>query len=148
MAIQLNTVTAYRALFLGNALSCVVAAAMLSRLPRFEPLPGAHRASPLAALRDRPFLSYTALSGAMFMQNFVLAMLLPVWVVIHTSAPRWSVSAFVIINTIMVVLFQVRVGKTVQTIRQGGAAFRRAGVIFLVSCSASSCSARGSPCSA
>jgi MFS family permease len=36
----------------------------------------------------------------------------------------------------MVVLFQVRVGKKVQTIRQGGAAFRRAGVIFLVSCSA------------
>jgi hypothetical protein len=33
-------------------------------------------------------------------------------------------------------LFQVRVGKKVQTIRQGGAAFRRAGVIFLVSCSA------------
>jgi MFS family permease len=30
----------------------------------------------------------------------------------------------------------VRVGKTVQTIKQGGAAFRRAGAIFLVSCSA------------
>jgi hypothetical protein len=30
----------------------------------------------------------------------------------------------------------VRVGRTVQTLRQGGAAFRRAGVIFLVSCSA------------
>jgi MFS family permease len=62
--------------------------------------------------------------------------LLPVWVVYHTSAPRWTVSAFVVINTVIVVLFQVRVGKTVQTIRQGGAAFRRAGVIFLVSCSA------------
>jgi MFS family permease len=35
-----------------------------------------------------------------------------------------------------VVLYQVRVGKTVQTLRQGGAAIRRAGVIFLVSCSA------------
>ena len=36
----------------------------------------------------------------------------------------------------MVVLFQVRVGKTVQTIRPGGAGIRRAGVIFLFSCSA------------
>ena len=36
----------------------------------------------------------------------------------------------------MVVLFQVRVGKKVQTIGEGGAAFRRAGVIFLVSCTA------------
>jgi MFS family permease len=136
VAIELNTVNAYRALFLGNALSCLIGAAMLSRLPKYEPLPGAHEESPLAALRDRPFLGYTALSGAMFMQYLVLGLLLPVWVVFHTNAPRWSVSAFVVINTVIVVLFQVRVGKTVQTIRQGGAAFRRAGVIFLVSCSA------------
>ena len=136
VAIELNTVNAYRALLLGNALSCLIGVAVLSLLPKFEPLPGAHEESPLAALRDRPFLGYTALSGAMFMQYLVLGLLLPVWVVFHTNAPRWSVSAFVVINTVIVVLFQVRVGKTVQTIRQGGAAFRRAGVIFLVSCSA------------
>jgi MFS family permease len=135
VAIQLNTVNAYRALFLGNALSCLICVAGLSRLPRFEPLPGAHEESPFAALRDRPFLGYTVLSGAMYMQYFVLGLLLPVWVVFHTNAPRWSVAAFVIINTVMVVLFQVRVGATVQTLRQGGAAIRRAGMIFLVSCS-------------
>lgn len=136
VAIELNTVTAYRALFLGNALSCLIGLAGLSLLPRFEPLPGAREESPFAAVRDRPFLGYAVLSGAMFMQYFVLGLLLPVWVVFHTSAPRWSVSAFVIINTVMVVLFQVRVGKTVQSIGQGGAAIRRAGMIFLVSCSA------------
>jgi len=136
VAIELNTVTAYRALFLGNALSCLAGVAVLSRLPRYEPLPGAHKESPLAAVRDRPFLAYAVLSGAMYMQYLVLILLLPVWVVFHTNAPRWTVSAFVIINTAMVVLFQVRVGKTVQTIRQGGAAYRKAGVIFLVSCSA------------
>jgi MFS family permease len=136
VAIELNTVNAYRALFLGNALSCLIGVAVLTRVPRFEPLPGAHEESPFTALRDRPFLGYTVLSGAMYMQYLVLGLLLPVWVVFHTNAPRWSVSAFMIINTIIVVLFQVRVGKTVQTIGQGGAAFRRAGVIFLVSCSA------------
>jgi MFS family permease len=36
----------------------------------------------------------------------------------------------------MAFLLQVRFGKNVQNVRQGGAAFRRAGVIFLVSCSA------------
>jgi hypothetical protein len=136
VAVELNTVTAYRALFLGNAGSVVVAAAVLSRLPRYEPLPGAREESPLAALRDRAFVAYTVLSGTMYMQYLVLGLLLPVWVVFHTSAPRWSVSAFVVVNTVIVVVFQVRVGKTVQSVRQGGAAFRRAGVIFLVSCSA------------
>ena len=136
VAIELNTVTAYRALFLGNALTCLIGVAVLSRLPKYEPLPGAHEESPFTALRDRPFVAYTVVSGAMYMQYLVLALLLPVWVVFHTNAPRWTVSAFVVVNTIIVVLFQVRVGKTVQTIRQGGAAFRRAGVIFLVSCAA------------
>jgi MFS family permease len=136
VALELNTVTAYRALFLANALTCLIGAAILGRLPKYEPLPGAREESPFTALRDRPFVGYTVLSGAMYTQYFVLIVLLPVWVVYHTSAPRWTVSAFVIINTVIVVLFQVRVGKTVQTIRQGGAAFRRAGVIFLVSCSA------------
>jgi MFS family permease len=136
VAIELNTVDAYRALFLGNALSCLAGVVLLSWLPKFEPLPGAHDVSPFTALRDRPFVAYTLLSGAMYMQYMVLALLLPVWVVFHTDAPRWSVSAFMIINTAMVVLYQVRVGKTVRTIRQGGASYRRAGVIFLISCSA------------
>ncbi|HEY6309222.1 MAG TPA: MFS transporter [Streptosporangiaceae bacterium] len=136
VAIQLNTVNAYRALFLGNAIVTLIGAALLSRLPRSEPLPGAQEESPLAAMKDKAFVGYAVLSGAMSVQYLILAMLLPVWVVFHTNAPRWSVSAFMIINTLMVFLFQVRVGKTVQTLRRGGAAFRRAGVIFLVSCSA------------
>jgi len=129
-------VNAYRALFLGHALACLICIAVLGRLPKFEPLPGAHQESLFTALRDKPFVAYAALSGAMFLQYMVLALLLlPVWVVYHTHAPRWSVSAFVIVNTVIVVLFQVRVGKNVQSIRQGGAALRRAGVIFLFSCS-------------
>ncbi|HEY1626049.1 MAG TPA: MFS transporter [Streptosporangiaceae bacterium] len=136
IAIQLNTVNAYRALFLGNAIASLAGAALLSRLPRYEPLPGAHQVSPLAAIKDKAFVGYTALSGAMTMQGLILAMLMPIWVVFHTNAPRWSVSAFLIINTLIVFLFQVRVGKRVKTLKEGGAAFRRAGVIFLFSCSA------------
>src|SRR3984957_16082705 len=136
IALELNTVTAYRALFLGNALSYLICAALLSLLPKYEPLPGAHAESPLAALKDKAFVGYTLLSGGMFLQYLILAMLLPVWVVFHTHAPRWSTSAFMIINSLMIFLLQVRFGKNVRNIRQGGAAFRRAGVIFLVSCSA------------
>jgi MFS family permease len=136
IAIQLNTVTAYRALFLGNAVCTFIGVVVLSLLPRFEPLPGAREESPLTALRDKAFVGYTVLSGAMNIQGLIFAVLMPVWVVFHTNAPRWTASAMVIINTIIVFLFQVRVGKKVQTVRQGGAAFRRGGAIFLVSCSA------------
>jgi MFS family permease len=79
---------------------------------------------------------YVLHNAAMSLQYFVLMLLLPLWVVDHTAAPRWSVGLYLLINTVMVVLLQVRVGKNVQTIIQGGAALRRAGLIFLISCSA------------
>jgi hypothetical protein len=134
-AVQINTPTAYRALFLLHGITCLADVAALSRLPRFGPLPGAHEGSPLAALKDRPFVAYAVLSGLMFMQYFVPIFLLPLWIVDHTHAPRWSISLIMLINTVLVVLFQVRVGKRVQSLRQGGAALRRAGVVFLFSCS-------------
>jgi MFS family permease len=136
VAVQLSTPTAYRTLFAVNALTLIASWAILNRLPRYEPLPKPDEGPRWAALADRPFVVYTALAGFMFMEYLVTVLLLPLWVVDHTHAPRWSVSLFLLINTVLVVLFQVRVGSKVQTVRQGGTAMRRAGVIFLLSCSA------------
>ena len=41
---------------------------------------------------------------------------------------------FLLINTILVILLQVRVGKRVESVGQGGEALRRSGGLFLVSC--------------
>jgi MFS family permease len=136
VAVQLSTPAAYRTLFAVNALTLIASWAILNRLPRYEPLPKPDEGPRWAALADRPFVVYTALAGFMFMEYLVTVLLLPLWVVDHSHAPRWSVSLFLLINTVLVVLFQVRVGSRVQTVRQGGTAMRRAGVIFLASCSA------------
>lgn len=136
VAVQLSTPTAYRTLFAVNALTLIASWAILKRLPRYEPLPKPDDGPRWTALADRPFVAYTVLAGFMFMEYLVTVLLLPLWVVDHTHAPRWSVSLFLLINTILVVLFQVRVGSRVKTLRQGGTAMRRAGAVFLVSCSA------------
>jgi MFS family permease len=135
-AIQISTPASYRALFVVNAVTLVASWAILKRLPHFEPLPKPDEGPRWAALADRPFAVYTVLAGFMFMEYLVTVLLLPLWVVDHTHAPRWSVSLFLLINTVLVVLFQVRVGSRVKTVRQGGRALRRAGAIFLFSCSA------------
>lgn len=136
VAEQIGTPDAYRSLFLVNALTFLIGVAILRRLPHYAPLPKPADGPRWVAMSDKPFVAYTAINGLMFIQYFVIIFLLPLWVVDHTHAPRWSISLFVLINTILVVLFQVRVGQNVKTLRQGGAALRRAGVIFLVSCSA------------
>jgi hypothetical protein len=70
------------------------------------------------------------------MQYFVMLTPLPLWIIGHTRAPGWTVGALLLLNTFIVIACQVRVGRNVTTIGQGGTALRRAGLLFLVSCSA------------
>jgi MFS family permease len=136
VAVAIGTAQAYRSLIIGNALTFVCTWAVLGRLPRYEPLPKPEgHNKPWIALTDRPFVSFMMLDAAISMQFSVIMLPLPLWVVGHTHAPRWIVPTFLVINTALVVLLQVRVGRNVDTVRRGGAALRRSGVIFLVSCS-------------
>jgi MFS family permease len=136
VAVELGTANAYRALFAGNAIAILATWTILRRLPRYEPLPKPPAGPRWVALADGPFVAYAALGGLMYVQFFVPSLLLPLWIVDHTHAPRWTVALIVLLNTAMVVLFQVRISQGVQTLRDGGRALRKAGVLFLVSCSA------------
>lgn len=136
IAVQINTANAYRSLFAGNAVAILASWAILRRLPRYEPLPKPSAGPRWGALTDGPFVAYTALGGFMFIQFFVTSLLLPLWIVDHTHAPRWSIALLVLLNTALIVLLQVRVSQRVQTLLEGGLALRKAGVMFLVSCCA------------
>jgi MFS family permease len=136
VAVALGTAGAYRTLIVANAVTFLAAWLVLGRLPHYEPLPKPKgQLTRWIALRDKPFLVYTILAGVLSMQFWVIIRPLPLWVVDHTDAPHWIVPYFLVINTILVVLFQARVGRNVDTVRRGGAALRTSGVIFLVSCS-------------
>lgn len=143
IGITVDTATGYRTLLILNAASFVVSYVLLLRLPNYEPLPrpeeeegeGAPR---WIALRDRAFVAYSLVAGTMAIQNFVLEMMIPLWVVAYTVAPGWSVTAAFLINTVLVVLLQVRLGNKVQTLRQGGGALRQAGLAILLGCLAMS----------
>jgi MFS family permease len=133
-AIQFNTPTAYRVMIIGNALSFVLSALILRRLPHLEPLSRPERESRWGAARDLPFNAWAIINGLMSIHYSVLLIPLPLWIVGHTHAPRWSVACGLLINTVICVCFQVRVGGRVRTMAQGAAAYRTAGLLFLVSC--------------
>lgn len=136
IAVQINTANAYRSLFAGNAVAILASLTILRRLPRYQPLPKPPAGPRWGVLTDRPFVAYAALGSLMSIQFFVPSLLLPLWIVDHTHAPRWTIALVVLINTVLIVLFQVRVGQRVQTLLDGGLALRKAGILFLVSCSA------------
>jgi Major Facilitator Superfamily len=139
-AVQVGTLPAYRLLVIGNAIAFAACAAILVTLPPVAPGPVVHGRRRIA-LRDRPYLSLTALDGVMAIQFKVLTVAIPLWLVAATTAPRWLVAGTMLVNTVIVIALQVRASRTVDSPEAGGGAYRRAGVAFLVSCSLISLSA-------
>ena len=134
LALTLHTLAAYQVLFLANAATFLIGAWVCARLPHFAPLPAPPGTRRGVALRDKPFIAYTVLNGVMSLQYAVITFALPLWIATETNAPRWMVGAVLIVNTIGVVALQVWVGRKVKTVRQGAAAMRVAGLVFLVAC--------------
>ncbi|WP_433224568.1 MFS transporter [Microtetraspora malaysiensis] len=139
-AVQVGSLPAYQLLVIGNAIAFAASAAILVILPPVTPEPtgGGPR---WIALRDRPYLLITALDGLMAVQFKVLTVAVPLWLVEATTAPRWLVSGAMVINTVIVIVFQVRASRDIDSPAAGGRAYRRAGVAFLAACSLISLSA-------
>ncbi|MFD0350367.1 MFS transporter [Kitasatospora aburaviensis] len=123
LGLAVGTVGAYQLLVLANALSFAVTAALVSRTrePRSAPgrvaagAPAGPAAAPAPTAgpaprpwRDRGYLRFVLLDIPMNLDDSVLAVGLPLWLVDHTTAPHALVPAFLVLNTVLVVLLQLR----------------------------------------
>ncbi len=180
LALQADTRGAYTAVILANAVSFLVVAGMLTRIPvpaaaavpgadpvpAADPAPGAgvpgadvpgaglpatgapaaagpapDRAAPAgpapvrrSALRDLPFLAVTALNALLTLQFAVLNIGIPLWVVRETHAPRAVVAAGMILNTVLVIAFQVRATRATRDLRSAARACRSSGLLLAAAC--------------
>jgi hypothetical protein len=127
-----GTTNAYRALILANALSFILAAALVWRTrepvghglvvaqsdgsttdgPPYSPSPW----------RDRGYLLFVLLDIPMNLDDSILNVGLPLWLVHHTSAPPAVVPAFLVVNTVLVVVLQLGVSARAQGPRRAAAA--------------------------
>ncbi|MEE4590163.1 MULTISPECIES: MFS transporter [Streptomyces violaceusniger group] len=140
-----GTVTVYRWLLIGDALSFLASAlftlgcaeppsatriAGTSTPAPSEPTPGDTAPSDSAPApekttaptpwRDRRYLTYTASEAVLFLDDSVFKIGLPLWAVTATSAPHQLVPLLLVLNNVLVVLFQVpfaRFGATPNTAR-------------------------------
>ncbi|MBT0773324.1 MFS transporter [Kineosporia sp. J2-2] len=133
VALQLDNRPGYLTVIVINGLTFFVSAAVLALLPAYPPVPAPPGAAPGRArvTGNRPFLAVTLLNAVMTLQYPVLTVALPLWISEHTDAPRAMVSAVLVVNTVLVVLLQVRVGQSVTDGRAAVRAMRTAGFVFL-----------------
>ena len=134
IALGINTKSVYQGMLLANALTFILSSLVFLKLPFIAPT--VEKSEPLSfeALRDRRFLGATVLNGLMSLHFVLQGVAIPLWIVNETNAPRWWVSVIMVINTIGVVLFQIRVSRGSGDIAVGALQFRRAGFAVALAC--------------
>ncbi|MFJ2373361.1 MFS transporter [Streptomyces sp. NPDC087769] len=159
IGLAVGTTGAYRVLILGNALSFVVAAVLVWRTG--EPSGSAVEvarpggAAPAARgegkgvvrgggpWRDRGYLRFVLLDIPMNLDDSILAVGLPLWLVNRTSAPHALVPAFLVINTVLVVVLQLSVSKRAEGPHRAARAVLLYGVLMLACCGFLAVATRG-----
>ncbi|MEU8224282.1 MFS transporter [Kribbella sp. NPDC048915] len=132
-ALHFDTGTAYRLMFVLDAVLSSVAAFVVLAIPRVAPQPHEGGGPVWVALRDRGYLAVAALNAGMSIHYAVLDVAIPLWVVDHTDAPRWTVALLLIINTVVVALFQVRSSRGIADPTTAARATRTAGLLLMAS---------------
>jgi len=85
-------------------------------------------------LRDRPFLAVSLLSGLLTAHGVLYLTVMPLWILTHTDAPKTVIAALVLLNTVLIVLLQVRVSRGADTAAGAARASRRGGLLIAVFC--------------
>ncbi|MFI6490378.1 MFS transporter [Streptomyces sp. NPDC050564] len=147
LALHAGTRAAYLGVFALDAVSFLLCAALLLRLPS---VPAAapvavRRGQGLGVLRDRPYVLVTFLNTVLLLRMPLLSLGIPLWITERTEAPAWLVSALFVLNTGAVMGFQVRMARGVTGLATATRAIRRSGWVMLASCAVFALSSGASP---
>jgi hypothetical protein len=115
VVIGINSRSAYVALVMLNAATFLGYAALLARPPRLAWPPRGERGVRLTVLRDRPYMTLAGLMGVLALCWGMLSSGVPLWIVFHTHAPRSIAALIVLVNSLAIAAFQVRVTRGISS---------------------------------
>lgn len=137
LALATGSLDVIRAIPLLTAAVLLVNGLLISRLPAAgrrtaeeaqRPEPGSR------ALRNRRFVLLSGLNGLMAVDQVLLSVVFPLWLVSRTDAPHAVLAWLYGTNTVLVVLLQVRASRGAETVAGASRSARVAGVAALGAC--------------
>ncbi len=135
LVLAVDTIWAYRLMVWFIAVVFLVTAGFVRRLPRLpEVTRTAEPMSRLAVLRDRPFMTVALLSGLLTAHQTLYLTVMPLWILTHTDAPKTIIAGLVLLNTVLIVLFQVRASRGADDAPGAARASRRGAVLIALFC--------------
>lgn len=85
-------------------------------------------------LRDRTYLTVVGLNSIVAMQFGMTSVGVPLWIVTRTEAPAVVVSVLLVLNTVIVALFQVRAARGTHDVAVAGRTVRRGSLLLAAGC--------------
>jgi len=137
VVIAIGTRPAFLAIVLGDALTFVLAGFLLAKVPLMAdrtPTRRTVRGWP-TSLRQGRFLTVAALHAVLVLHIPLLAIGIPLWATQHTTAPPLIVGPLIVLNTILVILLQIRFSRGTES-RAGGVRALRLASVSLAGCAA------------
>ncbi|BCY13098.1 MFS transporter [Actinoplanes sp. L3-i22] len=131
----IHTPSAYVVIPLLDAVTFLLAAALLTRVPPVAPQVTPAGGPRLVALRDRPFLAFAALDGLLSSTyNDLFSIGLPLWLATGAHAPLWLISVALVLNTAGCVLLQVRMAGGIDGLPAARRVALRGTTVIALSC--------------
>lgn len=132
--ISIATQPAYLALLALNAGTYLVYAALVVTVPRVSVPVKAKERGGLRVVRDAPYMSLAGLMGVLALCWAMLSSGLPLWVTLHTHAPRSISAVVVLISSVGIAAFQVRVSRGITAPRAAATGTLLSGCALAASC--------------
>jgi MFS family permease len=133
VVLAVGTTSSYRWALAFNAVTFTVAGLLTVLLPSVPPQ-SARPGPRLEVMRDRPYLTFVVLDGLLSMHYLLLDVVLPLWVMHHTRAPRWMIAVILLVNTVSVVLLQVRAARGMDEPKAAARASRSGALCLGIAC--------------
>ena len=134
LALVVNTANGYRIAILLNACSFLIGALIYRTVPYFAPTLREREKFDWTIFKDSRYIAATMMAAITNIQFAVQNIGIPIWIVKYTNAPRWWVSALLIVNTVSVVLFQGKVSKRSKPLKDSANQYLFSGILLAWAC--------------
>jgi MFS family permease len=139
IGLAVGTRDAYGALILLDAFSFIVCSLLVRRV-RIDAKPRVQNSAPADVVsaanpwRDPGYLTFVFLDIFMTTDDPILSVGLPLWLITRTSAPHALIPAFLALNTVLVVVLQMRISAATRGPLDATTAVARYGAIIFATC--------------
>jgi MFS family permease len=135
VALYVDDTAVYLAVLATGGLCFVLSGCAYLTVPTVPAVAATARTGPRwVALRDRPYVAMALLNTILIAHTTILTVALPIWISTRTAAPSWIYSVVLVLNTVAVVLLQVRMSRGSESLEGGARAMLRAGLLLAGCC--------------